>query len=171
MEFEKCRDILLQEITLVRQIASLQESIKEAVISRNWTDFENHFSALGEIGDEFTALECGREDLFTPDRADQGRANRAQIDENDSRGRFYTFAAGFPDAQRNELTEIYRRLKLETLKVQTAGEALMGFITGARAFLAGFFEIAFPDRGGKIYTPRGKPLAHDMRSMVLNRIF
>jgi hypothetical protein len=161
MEFERCRDILLQEVTLVRQIACLQEQIKEAVMNRDWADFENHFSLLGEIGDEFTVLESGREALF----------DRQADDQNDSRGRFYAFAAGFPDAQRNELTDIYRDLKLETLKVQMTGQSLMSFISGARAAMAGFVEIASPERGGKIYTPYGRPLTHDMRSMVLNRTF
>ena len=161
MEFEKCRDILLQETALVRQIACLQEQIKEAVLNRDWTDFENHFSVLAEIGEQFAVLEKGREELFTDER---------QF-ENDHRGKFYTFAARFPEMQRNELSEIYRTLKLETMRVQAAGEALMSFFTGAGAALAGFFEIAFPDRGGKIYTPYGKPMAHDMRSMVLNRAF
>ena len=162
MEFEKCRDILLQETALVQQIACIQEQIKEAVISRNWTDFDNHFSVLAEIGDELAALEIGREALFAVGESDGDK---------DGKGNFYAFAARFPVEQRNELTSIYRSLKLETLRVQTSGEAIMSFITGARSALAGFFEIAFPDRGGKIYTPRGKPITHDMRSMVLNRAF
>ena len=66
---------------------------------------------------------------------------------------------------------LYRRLKQEALKVQAVGDALMGYIAGVRATLAGFFEIAFPDRGGKLYTPHGVPVSHDMRSMVLNRCF
>jgi hypothetical protein len=168
MEFGRCRNILLQEITLVRQIACLQELIKDAVISRNWVDFENHFSVLGEIGDELTVLETGREALFDLDQlGDETQAG----DENNNRGRFYAFAARFPDEQRNELTAVYRNLKLETLKAQMAGTTLMGFISGARAAMTGFFEIAFPERGGKIYTPHGRPLSHDMRSMVLNRTF
>ena len=174
MEFERCRDILLQEIELVRQIAGLQEQIKEAVISRNWTDFDNHFSVLAEIGDELTALECGREALFSGGPSDEAQAGTdpsVSQGENDSKIRFYAFAARFPAEQRDELTAIYRSLKLETLRVQTSGEAIMSFITGARAALSGFFEIVFPDRGGKIYTPHGKPVTHDMRSMVLNRAF
>jgi len=167
MEFKKCRDILLQETALVRQIACVQEQIKEAVVNRNWTDFDNHFSVLAEIGDEFSALESGREALFARETGN-GQSDEGDVD---SKGRFYAFAARFPAEQRNELTSIYRSLKLETLRVQTAGETLMSFITGAKAALAGFFEIAFPDRGGKIYTPHGKPLTHDMRSMVLNRTF
>jgi hypothetical protein len=47
----------------------------------------------------------------------------------------------------------------------------MSYLSGARATMAGFFELAFPDRGGRIYTPSGTPISHDMRSMVLNRRF
>ena len=165
MLFEKCKVILLQEIELIRRIAGLQEQIKEAVVSRNWTDFENYFNVLGEIGGEFAALEGKREELFNQEN------QIPDFDSSDSKRRFYYFAARFPDMQRNELTSLYRTLKLETLRVQTAGEAFMGFIIGARAAFASFIEVAFPDRGGRIYSPYGKPIAHDMRSMVLNRNF
>ena len=154
MEFEQCRDILLKESELVRRIARLQEHIRDAVINRNWTDFEGHFADLGLMREEFSALENERERLFSGVQ--------------DS---FYAFASRFPAAQRGELSEIYRGLKLEVLNTQVAGEVLMAYIAGARATMAGFFEIAFPDRGGKMYTPYGIPVSHDMRSMVLNRCF
>jgi hypothetical protein len=153
MVFEQCREILLREIDLIQQVAGLQNGIREAVLGRNWTDFESHFSALGGIKAEFTALESIRERLFS-----------------DS-ARFYTLAAHLPPEQRAELTAIYRSLKMETLRVQVAGESLMEYIAEARATIAGFFEIAFPDRGGKMYTPHGVPVSHDMRSVVLNRAF
>jgi hypothetical protein len=199
MEFEKCKNILLQELTLVRQIASLQEQVRGAVLSRNWTDFDRHFNVLGEIGGEITALETGREALFDQCQTDQEQFDQGQMQfdfgqtdfgqtsrhppvygrdvhvrvegQTDAKGRFYAFAANFPDEQRNELTEIYRTLKRETLKVQMDGQSLMSFITGARAAVAGFVEIAFPERHGKIYSPYGKAMSHDMRSMVVNRTF
>ncbi|MCL2127307.1 MAG: hypothetical protein FWH38_03550 [Treponema sp.] len=160
MVFEKCRDILLKESELVQRIACLQNLIKEAVISRDWTDFENHFSALKGMGEEFTALETERERLFS---ASPGEENGASG--------FYALAVQLPELQRGELTAIYRSLKLETLRVRIAGEALMSYISEARSTIAGFFNIAFPDRGGKIYTPHGTPFSHDMRSMILNRRF
>jgi len=160
VEFEKCRDILLRETELVQRIAGLQELIREGVLNRDWTDFEAHFNALEEIQGEFASLEGERMLYF----------NDSSIDTDVSKG-FYTKIAGFPAEQRNELSEIFRNLKLEALRVQISGETIMGFIAGARATLSGFFEIAFPDRGGKIYTSYGKPISHDMRSMVLNRIF
>jgi hypothetical protein len=153
MVFEQCRDILLEESELVQRIACLQELIQQAVMNRNWTDFEGHFNALNAIKTEFTTLERERERLF------------------DNYARFYALTAQLPSEQRIELTSIYRSLKLETLRVRMEGEALMSYITDARAAMTDIFEVAFPDRGGKIYTPHGVPVSHDMRSMVLNRAF
>ena len=160
MVFEKCKAVLLKECELVRRISSLQNLVYEAVINRDWGGFEANFSRLGEIGEEFTELEHQRERVFA-----------GILPESDVSLRFYSLTAGLPPEQRGELTEIYRNLKLETLKVKIAGETIMNFIAGARATVAGFFEAAFPDRRGKIYTPYGMPVSHDMRSMVLNRSF
>jgi len=157
--FEQCREILLKESELIQHIAGQQEGIHEAVMSRNWTDFEEHFAALERIKAEITDLEDERERLFDG------------VSEKPGDFSFYAFAAQLPAQQRVELTEIYRSLKLETLRVRMAGEALMSYIAEARMTMAGFFEIAFPDRRGKIYSPYGIPVSHDMRSMVLNRSF
>ena len=160
MVFEKCKAILLKECELVRRISRLQDLVYEAVINRDWNGFEANFSRLGEIGGEFAKLEHERERLFA-----------GILPETDASARFYSITAGLPTEQRGELTEIYRNLKLETLKVRIMGETIVNCIAGARATVAGFFEIAFPDRKGKIYTPYGTPVSHDMRSMVLNRSF
>jgi hypothetical protein len=79
--------------------------------------------------------------------------------------------AALPPDQRNDLTAIYRSLKLEALKLRMANEALENYLGGVKASLAEFFELVFPDRGGKMYTSQGTRLSHDMRSMVLNQRF
>jgi hypothetical protein len=161
----------------VRRVSALQNSIREAVIKRNWTDFESYFSALNSIGAEFSSLESKREQFFTGNGGNSSAVSRevsrpaASAASAASAVGFYTQVARFPAKQRRELSEIYRNLKLETMRVQISGEAIMEFITGARATITSFFEIAFPDRGGKMYTPYGRPISHDMRSMVLNQRF
>ena len=165
MGFNTCKAILLQEYELVRRAASLQDAIQSAVKCREWADFEGRFTALSAIESELAALEREREGLF----AKWGGATENAPDPGDDKGRFYAFAARLPLAERNELTAIYRSLKLESLKLRMSGDALMSYLGEARATLAGFFEIAFPDRGGRIYTNRGTAVSHDMRSVVLNR--
>jgi len=158
MEFDRCRDILLREGELVRMIGGLQSTIHNAIVSRDWTDFEEHFDALDGLGKELAALEGERERLFP--KGDAG----------DPSG-FYAFAARLPEGERKEITEAYRKLKVETLRVKAAGETLMGYIAGARATMAGFFEAAFPGRSGQTYSRGGGRAAGDMRSMVLNQRF
>jgi hypothetical protein len=159
MMFEECREILLKEKKLVRHITSLQNGIHKAVTNRNWADLEDNFAALGKLKAEINALESERERIFSEITGKTGDFS------------FYAFAAQLPPDQRAEVTEIYRSLKFETLRVRMSGEALMTYITEVRLVLAGFFEVAFPDRSGKIYTPHGRSISHDMRSMVLNRSF
>ncbi|GHV94722.1 hypothetical protein AGMMS50293_10420 [Spirochaetia bacterium] len=170
MMFEKCREILLRECELIQKAASLQKLIEEAVRNREWTDFEGHFIALNGVEQDIGLMEKEREGLFANfAAADALNANGPDL--NDDKGRFYAMVSRLPAEERNELTGIYRSLKLEALKLRMANDTLMSYLSGARATLADFLEHAFPDRGGRIYTKNGAPLSHDMRSMVLNRIF
>jgi hypothetical protein len=165
MSFNMCKAILLNEFELVRRAASLQDLIERAVKSREWTGFEDHFDALRAVEGELAALEQEREALFAEW---SGPAENAS-GPGDDKGRFYAFAAALPFEERRELTAIYRSLKLESLKLRMAGEALTSYLSDMRSTLTGFFELAFPDRGGRVYTRQGTPISHDMRSMVLNR--
>jgi hypothetical protein len=168
--FEQCRDILIRECELVQKAASIQKEIEEAVTKREWIDFENHFEAMNAMGSGFVALEKEREGLFAEFEAAAGREENApHLD--DDKGRFYALAAGLPAQQRDELTALYRSLKLEALRLRMAGESLLAYLASAKATLEGFIELAFPDRGGRMYSHRGIKVTHDMRSMVLNRRF
>jgi len=158
MEFEKCRDILLRESELVQKIGNLQDTIHKAVIGKDWADIEGRFSALDELGTELSALEGERERIFS----------KGQDGMDPSLG-FYAFAARLDEKPRREIAEIYRSLKIETLKVRTAGEALMGYISDARIVMNGVFEAAFPEKKAKTYSPYGTKATHDMRSMVFHQ--
>jgi hypothetical protein len=168
--FEKCRDILIRECELVQKAASIQKEIDGAVMKREWINFENHFEAMNAMGSGFAALEKERERLFADfeDRAGR-RENAPHLD--DDKGRFYALAATLPVQQRDELTALYRSLKLEALRLRMAGESLLAYLGSAKATLEGFIELAFPDRGGRMYSHRGTKVTHDMRSMVLNHSF
>lgn len=165
MIFERCKTILIQESELVQRAAVLQRLIRDAVEKREWADFEGHFSDMNALGQELAALEQERESLFAELRG--GAA--AAVEHDGDKGCFYALVSRLPAEQRNELTAIYRSLKLESLKLRMANDTLMAYISEARATMAGFFALAFPDRRGQLYTPRGTTVSHDMRSMVLNQ--
>ena len=135
------------------EASRLQKLVDSAVKNREWTDFDAHLSSFNSCSVKLAEMEKEREELF-------GEADTSS---------FYTLCLCYTPQQRSELTEIYRSLKLEALKVRLANNALLMYLDEIRSTMAGFFELAFPDRGGKMYTPSGVPVSHDMRSMVLNK--
>jgi len=169
MIYEKCRDILLRECELIQKAAAVQEKIRLAVTEREWTVFEDHLSAMNAIESKIENLENERENLF---KVFETLLHQKSFSENlDAKGRFYTLVCMLPENQRNDLTSIYRSLKLESIKLRMANEALMTYIAGVKTTLKDFFDLAFPERAGKIYTNRGTHSANNMNSMVLNRSF
>jgi hypothetical protein len=165
MVYEKCREILLRECELIQKAGSLQSLIREAVLKREWAGFEARLEAVNGVEKEIAALEKEREGLF----AEWSGGAETFPFLGDEKGRFYAMTARLPAEQRSDLCAVYRSLKLEALKLRGDNDALMGYLNGMRTTLAGFFEIAFPDRSGKIYTRQGTPRSQDMRSVVLNR--
>ncbi|MDR1212333.1 MAG: hypothetical protein LBK40_08905, partial [Spirochaetaceae bacterium] len=63
----------------------------------------------------------------------------------------------------------FRQVKLLILRIRMANESLLRYIEEAKTTVADFLDAAFPDRRGRFYTCRGKTVASDMRSMVLDR--
>jgi hypothetical protein len=161
--YKKCVLILGREIKILKKISALQDLIWGAVASRKWTDFEAHNQTVNALGREFEALEAEREGFFSEIGVAGGQ--------EDEKKRFYRMISFFSPDLRNELTALYRTLKLETMKVRTSNEMLLSYLADAKTVMAGFLEAIFPDRAGRLYTSQGTQIAADMRSMVVNRRF
>ncbi|MDR2079279.1 MAG: hypothetical protein LBP74_06145 [Treponema sp.] len=159
--YAECALILRQEIELLEKIRALQAQVKNAITSREWTDFDHYMGALAAIGDEFEALDLERKALFT------GFAKKLGFN-NEGVG-FYSFASRLPEMQRRELSELYRRIKMQTIGVRVTNDSLTDYLNETQAVVSGFLEAIFPDRKGKIYTRQGTQVSPDMRSMVLNQ--
>lgn len=160
---EECVYILRQETALLERLAAAQEVVRNAVFAREWTDLESMLARLDGYGREFEALERERSRIFAEILSAWGS-------ERDTVG-FYTLVTRLPEDRRREITDLYRRLKLDTLKVRLANDALTHYLTDARATVASFLEAAFPDRKGKMYSRRGTQVHSEMRSIVLDRSF
>jgi len=169
MIYEKCRDILLQECELIQNAIIEQEKIRQAVTEREWTVFEDHLGAMNSIESKIEKLEKERELLFTVFKA---LVHQKSFSENlDAKGQFYSLVMLLPENQRNELTAIYRSLKLEAIKLRMANESLFSYLSGIKSTLKEFFDLAFPERGGQMYTKEGMHFSNDMQSIFLNRSF
>jgi len=169
MIYEKCRDILLQECELIQNAVVEQEKIRQAVTDREWTVFEDHLGAMNSLESKIENLEREREQLFTVFKT---LVHQQSFSSNlDAKGQFYALVMLLPVSQRNELTSIYRSLKIEAIKLRMANEALFAYLSGIKSTLKDFFDLAFPERGGKMYTKDGTHFFNDMQSIFLNRSF
>ncbi|MFP3089189.1 hypothetical protein LQZ21_02555 [Treponema sp. TIM-1] len=156
-------DILERETAVLRKIAALQDSVRTAVMNRDWADFELLLNALQEYGDQFESLESERVRFFSvPGETSPG---------NDENVGFYALTTRLPEAERTALTAAYRTLKMETLRMRLINNSLTEYLNEARTAVAAFLEAVFPDRKGRLYSRRGIQRPADMRSMVLNHSF
>jgi len=167
--YNKCKEILLKEFELIQYAAVLHKNVQDAVTNREWTDFDSLFMTINSMESEFTALEEERQRLFFALESSNKQIVSPEL--LDAKGRFYAMTAQLPAEQRNELTEIYRNMKIEALKLKMTNEALQSYLSGMNETLSDFFSVAFPERGGSTYTPDGKHHSRDMKSMVLNHSF
>jgi hypothetical protein len=171
MIYEKCREILLRECELVQHAASIQEKIRNAVMEREWADFEEYINTMNHIENSLAGMEDEREQLFSAFESLVRKNNPGSNVDGDAKSRFYSLASLLPEEQRNDLTSIFRSLKIEAIRLRIANETFKHYVAGLRTTLKEIFDIAFPERGGMMYTQRGTHLSNDMRSMVLNQSF
>ncbi|MDR0554361.1 MAG: hypothetical protein LBG76_06145 [Treponema sp.] len=150
-EYGQYQNILQLEIGMAERIAAIQILVREAVRNREWADFEAFMEDLSSIGEEFEALDAERARIFGEERG------------------FYALCARFPEGERKNITDLFRRLKGEITKIRLENDALQKYLSEARVMISGFLEILFPERRGRIYSRRGTQINADMRSMVLNQ--
>ncbi|MDR2552467.1 MAG: hypothetical protein LBD31_04785 [Treponema sp.] len=161
MDYSRDVSLVLQkEAELLEQLPPLQVQIREAVIKREWADYQKLMEAAGRVGSAVEALEAEREVLFA-----------ALTGEYPGPEPFYAHAAALPRREREELTARYRRVKMISLQVKLSNDLLMEYLREARAAVAGLLESAYPDRRGRLYSRRGVEREADMRSVMVNRIF
>jgi hypothetical protein len=156
-----CTAVLRKEIELLEKIPPLQVLVRDAVLNREWADYEGYLETLGKIGADFEVLEAERDRLFTGLAPEGG----------DEKDRFYALSARLPEQERNELTALYRRLKMQTLQIRLTNDSLMEYIKETKSVISGMLESAYPDRKGKMYSRNGAEREADMKSVVVNHNF
>ena len=152
-KYENCVTILTGEIELLKEIACIHEKVRQAVMDREWADFDERTLELNRLGDEFVRLENERLMLFSE-----------EVEETS----FYASIMDLPSEQRQELSALYRDLKMETLKMRALNETFLDYLNEAKSLAVSYLEAIYPSRGGKLYTSKGSKVSQDLRSMVIN---
>ena len=154
--FDQCAMVLSGEIELLKKISCAQNKVRQAVMKREWTDFEEKTAEVNRLGEKFSCLEAVRTQLF-PD----------SIEEKP----FYELIMSIPAEERRELSRLYRELKMETFKMRALNETFLAYLNEAKNLAAAYLEAVCPARGGKLYTSKGRRVSQDLKSIVINNRF
>jgi hypothetical protein len=152
--------VLAKEIEILEKIPPLQGMIRDAVIKREWTDYETLTETVNELGEHFETLDAEREALF-----------KTLGGEQEGESSFYAWTSKLPSHEREEIAALYRRLKMTALQIKISNDTLMEYLREVKSTVAGVLERAYPDRRGKMYSRKGTEREADMRSVMVNRTF
>jgi hypothetical protein len=159
--YDQCLSVLNKEIDLLKRISCVQNTVRKAVMEREWADFDWKIAQINQFGVEFGELDAERAGLFAALAAGKA-ANLGPLPP------FYALAAKLPENQRRELTGLYRTLKIETIKMRAMNETFLDYLNEAKTTAAAYMDAVFPARGGKVYTRKGGEAARELTSIVLN---
>jgi hypothetical protein len=163
--FDRCVAVLTGEIELLGKISAAQDLVRQTVMKREWTDFDEKTQELNRLGAEFAKLEEERSLLFSA--LTNGSGGSWDIEEKP----FYAAIMTLPTEERRELSRLYRELKMETLKMRALNETFLGYLYEAKTMAAAYLEAVCPARGGKLYTRKGRRASQDLKSIVFNNRF
>ena len=162
-DYEVCVQVLAGEIDIIKRISAAQTRVRQAVINREWTDFDQLIGEVNRIGAEFAVLEEERIGLFS--------GLEAGISETPAEKPFYTLLSNLPLDESREIARLYRELKTETYRMRALNESFLAYLNEAKTMAAAYLEAVCPARGGKLYTRKGGRVSQDLRSMVINNNF
>ena len=169
-DFTRCVAVLTGEIKIIKKIFVAQENVRQAVMSREWADFDEKTIEVNRLGEEFTILEDERALLFSA-LADALKGSGSTGAVTNTERSFYSLIMGLPIEERRELSGLYRELKMETLKIRALNETFLAYLNEAKSLTTAYLEAVCPAMGGKLYTRKGRRVSHDLRSIVINNRF
>ena len=160
--FENCVSVLTGEIEILKRISAAQDRVRQAVMNREWLDFDEKVAEVNRMGQKFALLDNDRVRIFL---------TLADGSDKSEEKPFYALIMHLPIEESRHISRLYRELKMETLKLSALNENFLAYLNEAKAMAAAYLEAVCPARGGKLYTRRGSRVSQDLRSMVFNNHF
>ena len=164
-DFDQCVLLFNRQISLLKRMCHIQDSVRKAVVAREWADFNWKTAELNLLGEEFNNLEAER--ILLIDALKEKFGNYIKID--DFTPSFYTIITILPQEQSRELSSLFRELKMETLRLKSQNEIFSSYLNEIKTVASACMEAMFPVQGGKLYTREGQEAGSGQRSVVLSQ--
>ncbi|MDR0908462.1 MAG: hypothetical protein LBM77_01735 [Spirochaetaceae bacterium] len=146
--YAECVSILKRELHQTAEIAALQAIIKKSVRQRQWTNFDLMMKTLKKIGSDFEKIDKNRMDIL-------------------DNTYFYRLSLGFKPEERDILNDLYRKLKLEALRIRLENDSLLAYINESASLAEDFLKKVYPAAKGRIYGRNGTMAAPELHALEM----
>ena len=158
-ELDNLKYLLNQEVELLESFARQEQKLQDAIVDREWDRLEGIVNEMSDASQSVLSVEQERHDSYTRVRQEVGCPSDVG---------FYDFVAHLDLADRMEVSELYRRLKVAVMRVQALTGGIGSYITSATSAIRDVLDELYPERKGRIYSRAGHHAAPDDRAMVVD---
>ena len=148
------------ESRLLGDYAGRLQELQRIIGQRNWEAVEKSISALRELAGEVETAEAARVEAFRSLKADQFLPPEERFDQ---------VAERQPEAERDQLLELGRRLKIAVVRVKGSSGLLGYYVRSALQARHQVLEELYPHRKGRLYSRSGRARSAADESLMLDR--
>ncbi|MCF7927991.1 MAG: hypothetical protein K9L68_03150 [Spirochaetales bacterium] len=156
----KLKRAITLQIDLFKSFQREEELLKDYLFKREWGGLEATIWRMDHLSGRMEEFETERAEVFAKLAEGYGLAKNA--------GPYEVMGKMEPD-QRNELTDLYRKLKMAVLSMKCETEAMDDYLKTTTDVVREMLGELYPYRKGRLYSRHGTAQNADSRSMVLNR--
>ncbi len=144
---EKFKTALKKQLSLLEMLEKEELNLQSSVIEKDWPGTESSIQHLENLSERMMRAERRRHELF--------HALKSSFTADDDEG-FYDVIARFPEDERRELSELYRKLKVTVLKVQSLNGGIDSYVRSAAYTLGKILDEYIPSRRNNTYSRNGR---------------
>jgi hypothetical protein len=157
---ERIKETLAAQAELMLEFGACEQELQQAVLARDWPAMDALVSRMEGPSGELAALDARRHELFLKAKSEVGA---------DASSTFAEFVERIPDADRRELTRLFRSLQVSVLRVKSVTRGIDSYVRGSLKTTNEVLGTVFPDQKGTFYSRHGRRSPADGRAMVLDR--
>jgi len=157
---DELKNLMQIEIDLLNGFAGLEVKLQDAFLRRDWSELDILVSEMGSFSGRIEAMEERRHNTFLELKV------LLRLAEKMTFSRVITEMSG---EDREELSDLYRKLKIAVIRVRGATGRLGYYFRSVSDSANRVLSELLPYRKGRIYSRVGLPRAVEEASLVFNR--
>lgn len=160
MTIELIKELLAEQARLMLDFGRHEQELQESIIAREWSRTDSLVATMNQLSSELAALDVRRHEAILAVKRDLGVAEDAS---------FAELLGRCSDADRADLTSLFRSLQLSVLRVKSVTRGIDSYVRGSLRAANEVLGVVFPEQKGTLYSRRGHRAPADGRAMVLDR--